>query len=395
MTGMRIISSVFITALFFLAAPAQAEFASALRHSGQMTGPGAALSAGSDLGSELRWAVREHVLATRGVGISVAIASGGEITFQYAFGYADLEHLAPAKPETVYRLASISKPVTAVAVMQLVDKGLLDLDEDCRKYVPEFPEKQYVFTTRQVLSHLSGIRHYSGLEIRSKRAYSSVDDSLSIFKDDPLLFKPGERSSYSTYAFTLLAKLVENVSHSTFPEYLKANIFEPAGMEKSATEDLRAIVPNRARGYIRTRGDTLMNSEYSDISYKWGGGGMVSTAVDLCRFGSSLTAGRLLSEDARGEMWTRQRTNDGEELTYGLGWGVGSFLDRRTVSHGGAQQATRTFLLVFPDDDVVVAVMSNYENDQPSRLARRLAEMWFAGQVRSVSASPRALFARG
>lgn len=329
------------------------------------------------LRATLRWAVRDHLLGMDGVGISVAMGAGEELVFEYAFGFSDLEHSVLARPETVYRLASVSKPITAVAVMQLVEKGLIDLDTDYRVYVPEFPEKAYVFTTRQVLSHTAGIRHYRGNEFQNKKSFHSVEESLSIFKDDPLVFRPGERYLYSTYGYNLLAYLLEKQTGISFPEYLDRNIFGPLRLFRSGVEDLRRIVARRARGYVRDAQGNLVNSEFVDISNKWAGGGMVSTASDLCRFALALVNGRLLSHRMLEMMWTPQRLNNGQRTNYGLGWGIGEFLGKRIVYHGGAQQGTRTYLLVFPDDRVVITVLSNYENDQPSRLARRLAEIWF------------------
>ncbi len=326
----------------------------------------------------LRWAVRDHLLGMDGVGISVAIGAGDAVVFEYAFGFSDLEQSALARPDTVYRLASVSKPITAVAVMQLVEKGLIDLDADYRTYVPEFPEKAYVFTTRQILSHTAGIRHYRGDEFQNKKPYKSVEESLNIFKDDPLIARPGERYSYSTYGYNLLAYLIEKQTGLSFPEYLEKYIFGALGLSRSGVEDLQKIVLRRARGYVRNSQGNLLNSEFADVSNKWAGGGMVSTASELCRFGLALVNGRLLSPRTLEIMWTPQRLRNGQWTNYGLGWGIGEFLGRRIVYHGGAQQGTRTYLLVFPEEHVVITVLSNYENDQPSRLARRLAEIWFS-----------------
>lgn len=325
----------------------------------------------------VRYAIWDHAYKTGMTGCSVAIAEKGQIVFVYGSGFADLENLVLAKPDSVYRLASISKSITAVAVMQLVEQGKVDLDADLRQYVPEFPPKDHVFTVRQVLAHLSGIRHYKPGEPESKEEYPNTLEAFKRFQDDPLLHKPGEKYTYSTYAYTLLARLVENVSGVTFPEYLRKHVFEPAGMVASGVEDQRSIVPNRARGYRRGQEGKPVNSDYANISYKWAGGGMVSTAPDLCRFGIALLENKLIKQDSRSMMWTRQRTNDGKETGYGLGWSVGEWRRRPLISHSGAQAMVRTRLCIFPGEQVVIAVLTNYESHDVGALTNKIIEVWF------------------
>ena len=147
---------------------------------------------------------------------------------------ADVENNVPAGAGTVYRLASISKPITATAVMQLVERGRVDLDAPVWKYVPAFPVKPWPVTVRQLLCHQSGVRHYRGDEISSTRHYVDLTEPLKIFKDDPLLFEPGTRTSYTTYGYNLLGAVVEAASGMKFADYLEANIFRPAGCDRAA-----------------------------------------------------------------------------------------------------------------------------------------------------------------
>lgn len=325
----------------------------------------------------VRYAIWDHAHKTGMTGCSVAIAEKGQIVFAYGSGFADIENLVLAKPESVYRLASVSKSITAVAVMQLVEQGKVNLDADLRQYVPEFPKKEYEFTVRQVLAHLSGIRHYKPNEPESKEEYPNTAEALKRFQDDPLLHKPGERYTYSTYAYTLLARLVENVSGMTFPDYLRKHVFEPAGMNVSGVEDQKNLVPNRARGYRRGQDGKPINSEYSNISYKWAGGGMVSTSPDLCRLGMALLSNQLMKPETRAMMWTRQTTNNGNRTGYGLGWGVGAWNGKPMMSHSGAQFMVRTRLCIFPEEGVVVAVLTNYESHNVGALTNNILQAWF------------------
>src|SRR5687768_4288064 len=159
-------------------------------------------------------------------GMSVAIVSGGQPRWAAGYGMQDVENNVPAKASTVYRLGSISKPITAVAVMQLFERGRLDLDAPVQKYCPAFPEKQWPVTTRQVLGHLSGIRHYkSDDEFNSTRFYPTVTDGLAMFKDDALLHEPGVKYTYTTFGYTVLGCVVEGASGQKFADFVRENVF--------------------------------------------------------------------------------------------------------------------------------------------------------------------------
>jgi serine beta-lactamase-like protein LACTB len=152
-------------------------------------------------------------MARQGIpGLSVAIVTDHRIRWSNGYGLADLENFVPATPGTVYRLGSISKTITAVAAMQLVEKGKLDLDAPVQQYVPSFPQKPWPITTRQLLGHLSGIRHYQGDEIDSTRHYVRLLDGLAIFRNDPLLDEPGTKFHYTTYGYTLLGCVIESAA---------------------------------------------------------------------------------------------------------------------------------------------------------------------------------------
>src|SRR6266446_5369500 len=186
-------------------------------------------------------------------GLSVAVVSDNQLRWQRGYGMADLENSVPAKAATVYRIASVAKPITAVAVMQLVERGKLDLDAPIQKYVPTFPGKPWPITTRQLLGHLSGIRNYKQNEFPNQydntRLYSSLTEALSIFKDDPLDFEPGTKYSYTTYGYTLLGTVIEGASGMSYVDYMRENVFKPAKMSHTQADNVFDIIPNRARGY--------------------------------------------------------------------------------------------------------------------------------------------------
>jgi len=310
-------------------------------------------------------------------GISLAVATAGEVRMANGYGLADVENNVPAKASTVYRLASLSKPITAVAVLQLVEKGLLDLDAPIQRYCPAFPEKPWSVSARQLLAHLGGIRHYAESEPVNTRRFTSLTDGLALFKDDPLAVEPGTRYLYSTYGYNLLGCAAEGASGRPFAEYLRERVFGPSGMERTRPDDVRALIPNRAQGYVREASGELTNSALADMSHKVPGGGLVGTAPDLARFAAALAGGSLLSQDTLALMLTRQATRDGKPTGYGLGWSLGERRRRREAWHTGGQERVSNVLYWQPDTGLVVALLSNLEGVQSDLvdLARRVAEI--------------------
>ena len=250
--------------------------------------------------------------------------------------------------------------------MQLAERGKLDLDAPVQKYVPSFPEKPWPITARLLLGHLSGIRHYSGpAEVASTRHYTNLIEPLKIFQNDPLLFEPGTKYSYTSYGFNLLGAAVEAAAGVSFMDYLRAKIFIPAGMERIRNDDSLAVIPNRARGYQKAPDGAILNCDLADTSNKIPGGGMIATAEDLVRLAIALQHDVLVRRDTRQQMFTPQKTKDGKPTTYGLGWQVGERNGRHMVWHGGGQQGTRTVLGMLEKEDIVVAVMCNTDGASP------------------------------
>jgi CubicO group peptidase (beta-lactamase class C family) len=328
----------------------------------------------AEVSSRIDQLVREEMTAQKIPGLTLAVATGHQLRLSRGYGIADLENMVPARAETIYRLASISKPITAVAAMQLAENGKLDLDAPVQKYVPSFPQKQWLVTCRQLLGHLAGVRHYKSGEIASTRRYADLTAPLAIFKDDPLLHEPGTKYLYTTYGYNLLGAAVEGASGQNFPAYLQAHVFKPAGMERIRVDDALAIIPFRAQGYQKLPDGTLINSIMADTSNKIPGGGLCSTATDLVQFGLAMQSDRLVKPETRAQMWTRQKLRDGSESAYGLGWSLSRRGGQREVAHGGAQPRGATYLYLRPDDRCVVAIMCNLEGSKLPDLARRIAD---------------------
>lgn len=309
-------------------------------------------------------------------GLSLAVAVDGQIVFSDGVGYAELDNRVPQTGRTVHNVGSVSKVIATVGLMQLVEQGKVDLDAPIQRYVPYFPDKGKPITLRHILTHTSGIRHYRSDEfgpygLERLRYFESFEESTRRWRDDPLLFEPGQYWYYSSYAFNLLHGVVESVTGMGFEEYLRRHVWEPAGMLSTQFDVLSRVVHNRGKGYQRDRQGRLVNADIEDVSYKYAGGGILSTVEDLVRLGIALNDGTLLRPETVAEMYRVQLgpgtlafRADGEPqpLDFGqaLAWRVDTDAQgRRFVFHTGTVRGTRTYLGNYPELDVVVALQAN------------------------------------
>jgi len=310
--------------------------------------------------------------------VSVAIALNGRTIFRKAYGFADLENNLIATPDTLFRTASIAKSMTAVGVLELEERGKLDLDAPIQRYCPQFPGKKWPITTRELLGHLGGIRWYEGKEEESTVHYSSTADGMIIFKNDPLVAPPGEKYSYSTYGYTAVGCVMEGASGEKYPEYMLEHVFRPSGMTHTFVDNF-AIVPHRARGYEKDEEGNVRNAALMDSSYKIPGGGFVSNPEDLIHFADAVMEDRLLKPQTVQMMWTSLKTTDGKETHYGLGWAIGDLDGIFTVGHTGGQKGTSTSLLLVPSRNYASAVMINMERIDAAAVNRGISAVVIEG----------------
>ncbi len=301
-------------------------------------------------------------------GISTAVVENGEYEWSGGFGMADLENAVPAGPQTLYRLASISKTITATAAMLLYERSKLDLDAPVQKYCHIFPEKETPITTRQLLGHLGGIRHYRSRSIYDPEIISTkhFDDpiaaGLNFFKDDPLVAKPGTKLSYSNYGYVLIGCVIEGASGEKYSDFVSENVLQPAGMTHTRIDDRLAIVPDRTRFYSKDKSGTVVNAEPVDVSFKIPADGWLSSAEDMAKFEVAMLNDRLVSRTTRNLMWTQQKTSDGKQTPYGLGWAIGDD-SPPSITHGGGEWGTSTFIMIAPEPRVGVVVLINLNGD--------------------------------
>jgi serine beta-lactamase-like protein LACTB len=331
---------------------------------------------------QARAQVQELVRVKQVPGASVAVARDGVIIWSEGFGLADVEQGVPVTPLTRFRLGSVSKVITAAAVARLVETGALDLDAPIQRYVPDFPQKPWPITTRQLASHSAGIRHYLARDdafpglLAGNPHFASITAGLAIFKDDPLLFEPGTRYAYSSYGWNVIAAVIEGASRQEFLTFVQQHVLDRLGLRAIGPDHVRAIVPNRTRFYTRDEQGRLLNAPYIDSSYKWAGGGFLGNAEDLVRFGSAHLQPGFLRQETLDQLFT-PRMPIGGGTSVGIGWRIGRDADgRRILHHGGTIEGGRALLLLFPDAKVAVAILTNALVDVREADAQRLGALF-------------------
>lgn len=293
-------------------------------------------------------------------GLTAAVLINGQIVWSEGLGWADVENRVPVTPLTKMRIGSVSKSMTGAALGVLLDADQIDLDAPVQQYVPSFPEKRLPVTTRQAAGHIAGIRHYRDDEFLSARHYDTVEDGLTIFAEDSLLFEPGSQFQYSSYGWNLVSAAIEGAAGQGFLPFMRKAVFRPLGLRHTVAGHTDSLIAHRTRFYAVEHDSVLINAPYVDNSYKWAGGGFLSTAEDLVRFGDALMSDDFLTPATRDELFTSLRTTADEPTGYGLGFFVGiDDAGRRTVGHSGGSVGGTTQFILYPEQNVVVALIAN------------------------------------
>ncbi|MGJ8662517.1 MAG: serine hydrolase domain-containing protein [Marinicella sp.] len=317
-------------------------------------------------------------------GISVAVADYNGVVWAEGFGFADLENHIKMTHETKLRIGSVAKVITTAGLMRQFENGLIDLNADIRKWVPEWPEIHDEINLLNLTQHTSGIRHYKGMEFFSNVAYKDSVDALKIFKDDDLLFKPGEKYSYSTYAWTVVSAIMERASEGlTFKQIINQEVIDPLGLTHTTFDDNAPIISNRHRPYFVEEGQ-LLNTPEVNSSYKYAGGGFLSTPSDVVKFAMAHTEAGYLKESTLKMMFDQGELSDGTENNIGIGWFVG--FDSRlkkikeegvknpdnvrimekhinSVMHSGGSMGGVTMMILCLEHEHAVTVVKNVSGD--------------------------------
>ena len=323
--------------------------------------------------------------------LQIAIGSKGRVVFEGAYGWADLENKVPATSKSRYRTASVSKWFTAIAAMKLAEAGKLDLDAPIQRYCSSYPKKRWTITTRQLLTHTSGIRHYIDyeeklaeastdeergiLERKKDRAqlstytrYTDIESSLTAFKSDPLNFKPGTQWQYSSFGYRVLACVMEGAAAKPFRSILRDSVFIPTLMPNTVEDDAWAIVPGRVSGYRLIRGAALRRADLRDVSENLPAGGHLSTATDLVLLAEAFRTGKLLPQETIKEMFTPAESLRGtpswrdaipSKEKYGYGLMFFPTEEHFRYGHSGRQAGGSAIVVTSPDQELSIALLTN------------------------------------
>lgn len=290
-------------------------------------------------------------------GLALAVVRGGRVVKARGYGLASVEFGAPATPETVFEIGSVTKQFTATAVMMLVEEGKLALDDPVAKHLPNTPEAWRGVTVRHLLTHTSGLRNYTGLPGFELTERLSRDDFVKLIAQHPLAFSPGDSWSYGNTNYNLLGFIIEAASGKPYWQFVSERIFRPLGMNATANRDPRFVVRARATGYEWDRGE-LVGRDY-DLTDVFSAGAILSTVLDLAKWDAALYTERLLKRASLEQMWTPVRLNSGETRPYGLGWNVEPFRGRERLRHNGQTAGFAANITRYPSDRLTFIVLSN------------------------------------
>jgi serine beta-lactamase-like protein LACTB len=337
-----------------------------------------------------RQIARAHLVDQNLPGLSVAVGTGGEIVWAEGFGWTDIEKRTPVAPETRFRIGTASTPLTSAAAGLMLEQGRLNLDEPIQKHVPEFPQKQWPVTLRQVMGHVAGLPNDGGdeSELFSRHCDRPVD-ALQYFAGRSLRFEPGTEYRYSNYGWIVVSAAIEAAADESFLTFMRKQIFEPLGMNRTEPDLSTEARPDQAIPYFpRFAGDPRYGPDLMrelDYSCYSGSSIFLSTPSDLVRFAMKIGDGKLLQPATVQLLQAPQRTASGQETGYGLGWDLETveFAGKptRTVGHDGdVLGGMASSLMTFPEHGITVAVISNISYAGTDTLAVKIAEAFKARQ---------------
>jgi len=310
-------------------------------------------------------------------GGAVIVTRKGETLLRRGYGLADMELKVPIQPDMVFRLGSVTKQFTAVAILMLEEQGKLSVSDPITRFLPDYPTGGQTITIEHLLTHTSGIKSYTSMpEWLSKwRTDMSLGSLVDMFKNQPMDFKPEERWLYNNSGYILLGAIIEKASGQSYEDFIEKKIFEPLGMKDSYYDRTEQIIPKRVKGYQRTA-NGFQNAPYLSMTQPYAAGSLASTVDDLAIWDIAVWSNKLIKKESLAKAHTPHKLADGRSTAYGYGWSLGSFEGHRTVEHGGGIHGFATYVLSMPDDGVYVAILTNGSAGpklSPQRLAIQVA----------------------
>ena len=323
-------------------------------------------------------------------GLSIAVLRGNDTLVMKGYGSADLENDVPATAQTVYRIGSVTKQFTSVAIMQLVQQGKLSLDDEITKYVPNAPTHGRRILVRHLMNHTSGIPSYTDVGAafgRRIRLDLSHDSLLAIVRDDSLQFEPGSHFYYNNTGYYLLGMIIERVTGKSYGDYLRDALFVPNGLTSTVYCSVGPIIKHRSNGYDRGR-NGLVNTDYIGMDLPYAAGSLCSTVGDLAMWTRLLHTGKLVNAASFAAMTTPVKLTSGRPMEYGFGLFVDSLGTHRRIHHGGGINGFISELAYYPADSLTVVVLANTAPAPSEQIAENIARFAFGMPFQTAAPNP-------
>lgn len=311
--------------------------------------------------TDLKSWFKQDILGQNIVGAAAGYSIDGKIVWQTVGGFSNRASNKPFQKETKVRMASIAKSMTAIAIMQLAEQNLMDIDAPIQNYIPDYPKQPKTqITVRHLLSHTSGIDGYKNTkEAENQNNYLTISDAVDVFKNRPLLFEPGTKYSYTTYGYTLLGLIIEKVSGLSFETYMQKHIWDAANMKNTGVDMFGVDEGNSSKLYSRKRNGMSIEGKENNLSNRVPGGGFYTTIEDLLNFGNAVLDNVFIKKETL-DLMRQHHSLDGDQQ-YGLGWFLYSQKpnEGKIIGHSGAQMGCSSQLLIFPEKRIVCVVLAN------------------------------------
>ena len=309
-------------------------------------------------------------------GCAALVAKNGQIIYNKAFGMANLELNIPMQPDMVFRIGSITKQFTAVAILQLMEQGKLSLQDDITKFIPDYPTQAYTITIEHLLTHTSGIKSYTRISgyFKNVRMDMKPEEVIDLFKNQPMEFAPGTKWNYNNSGFFLLGYIIEKITGKTYAEYIQENFFTPLGMTCSCYGSDTKIIKNRASGYQQGN-DGPENSDYCSMTQPYSAGSIMSTVEDLFKWHQAVHSYKLVKKETIDKAFTEYKLANGDGTGYGYGWFLSQLQGSPTIEHGGGIFGYLTSSIYLPEEDVFVALFSNNTGKGPEFTSLKMAAL--------------------
>jgi CubicO group peptidase (beta-lactamase class C family) len=341
-------------------------FALALSAAAQATG------ANKDLGAAIN-ALLAETFKPNEPGAAVIVVKDGQAVFRKGYGMANLELGVPIEPDMIFRIGSVTKQFTAVAVLMLAEQGKLSLSDEITRFLPDYPTQGHKITVEHLLTHTSGVKSYTELPEfgQQMRKDLSLKELIDSFKDKPMDFAPGEGWHYSNSGFVLLGAIIEKASGQTYVDFVEKNIFAPLGMTHSFYDNTQRVIPRRVAGYGKIS-DGYVNAYYLSMNLPYAAGSLISSVDDLALWDAALYTEKLVKQESLRRAWTPFKLNNGKSTGYGYGWGISMLEGQRKIAHNGGINGFSCDTLRLPESHVYVAILTN-RNTGTANLTKKLA----------------------